>query len=226
MFSKFYPVFIFFHVPLFSVSFFTHFLNLSLTFSKLKCFLISCFHSLSIVGSTFENVHVSCLLSSVLPFRYNSWWAVSCWAVSLRLSPPEELCTLLPHSPSPKITLQVYPLHWTYFPWFSVGILLLGFKSSQTMFHLICAFCTLVTFSWHLVLISVPFKPRGSFFQAPLSFSNYTLIHRRLLQFSLRSSSPLFLNFWGHSWYHRYLNITYSPDCLLFYVYLFCDLPT
>ena len=41
---------------LYFLSLFCHF-NLSLTFSKkLKCFLISCFHSLSTVGSTFENI--------------------------------------------------------------------------------------------------------------------------------------------------------------------------
>lgn len=70
----------------------------------------------------------------------------------VRLSPPEELCTLLPHSPSPKTTffksitsLNLFPVVfcWNSSAWFQV---------SQTIFHLMYAFCTLVTLVSFLTL--------------------------------------------------------------------------
>lgn len=58
--------------------------------------------------------------------------------------------------------------------------------------------------------------PCGSLFPSTLYLSVTTPSYIRLLLSSLRSLSPLSLNFWGHSWYHRHLSITFSPTLLAF----------
>lgn len=155
----------FFHVPLFSVS--CHFLNLSLTFSKkLKCFLIACVHSLS-------RFHLWKYCLSFFYFLQCCHSGITLGGLShVRLSPPEELCTLLPHSLSPKTTffksvtsLNLFPV---VFCWNSAW-----FHVSQTIFHLIYAFCALVTLVCFLTLgcsYFCAFIHVAPFFQAPFIF--------------------------------------------------------
>lgn len=99
----------------------------------------------------------------------------------VRLSPPEELCTLLPHSPSPKITFFKSITSLNLFPVVFCRNSSAWFQVSQTMFYLIYAFCTLVTLVSFLTLgcsYFCAFKHVVPFFsEHPLSFSNYILIH-------------------------------------------------
>lgn len=99
-------------------------------------------------------------LSSVVPSRYNSWWAAWCQTVSFW----GIMLTSAPFIPSPCLSL-----HRTYFPWFSAWTPLLGFKS-QTTFHLKYAFSTLVTLvfpaTW-IFLFLCPY-PHGSCFPSTL----------------------------------------------------------
>ena len=170
MFSRILSCYHFFHVPLFSVSFFCHSLNLSLTFSKkLKCFLISCFHSLSTVGSTFENI--ARLSFTFFSAAVQVQLLVGClMSDNLLLKNCAHFC--LTHLPQRPLSSS-RSLHWTYLPWFSVGILLLGFKSLRPSF-ISCMHSVLWShwsLSWHLdVLISVPLATWFPFFQAPFIF--------------------------------------------------------
>ena len=154
---------------LYFLSLFCHFLNLSLTFSKkLKCFLIAYVHSLS-------RFHLWKYCLSFFYFLQCCRSGITLGGLShVRLSPPEELCTLLPHSLSPKTTffksvtsLNLFPVVfcWNSSAWFHV---------SQTIFHLIYAFCTLGhigLFPDTRMFLFLCLYPRGSLFPSTLYLS-------------------------------------------------------
>lgn len=153
MFSRILSCFHFFHVPfIFCLFFATFLIYLSHILQETKMLL-----DLLLPLTKYSGFHLWKYCMSLVYFlqcchsRYNSWWAVSCWAVSSQTVSSEELCTLLPHSPSPKITFFKSITSLNLFPWFSVGILLLGFKSLKPCF-ISYAFCTLVTLVSFLTL--------------------------------------------------------------------------